>query len=384
MIGHSFPTLEEMPYIPTMSKNRIIPAFLIILIVTLFAAAQEPAPAVPGGAVAGPGAEAPPAEPPTPAEEGLDSAIKKVAALTSVAADIQQHSEMLGLRFDVKGRYLKAPENRVYLRLTASGLAKSTGTMLQVCDGETLWDFQQVLESQRYNTLKIAPILEKLKSPELDDALREQVMTQLGFSGPETLLVGLRKALRFDQKEEGTLDGKAVWILRGTWKDREGLVGPDQQTLSPTATLPAYIPSLATLWIGKEDGWPYKVVLVGRVPSMLQQDVRQLGVDGRPKAVPKVQPSRIVLTYSNVQLNTTLKPEEFAFQAPPGAHVDDSTDTLLNGLEQTLQARIAQKKQEAARAEPLLDQSIPVPSSGGASAPSALPPVTTPPATAPR
>jgi len=126
-------------------------------------------------------------------------------------------------------------------------------------------------------------------------------------------------------------------------------------------------------------------VLVGKVPSMLQEDSRQLGADGRPKAVQKVQPSRIILTYSNVQLDTPLKPEEFAFQAPPGVRVDDNTEALLNVLEQTLQARIAQKKQEAAKAEPLLNQSIPVPGSGGAPAPSAFPPVTTPPpATAPR
>jgi len=385
MIGHSFPTLEEMPYIPTMTKNRIIPAALLPMLVSLLASAQEPAPPPAGGASAGPGVEAAPPEPPTPAEEILDAAIKKVVALTSVAADIQQQAEMLGQRFDVKGRYLKAPNNRVYLRLTVSGLAKSTGTMLQVCDGQTLWDFQQVLESQNYHTLKIAPILEKLKSPELDDTLREQVRTQLGFSGPDALLVGLRKALRFDQKEEGTLDGKAVYILRGTWKDRDGLTGPDQQPLAPTASLPAYIPSLATVWIGKEDGWPYKVVLVGKVPSMLQEDTRQLGADGRPKAVQKVQPSRLVLTYSNVQLNTTLKPEEFAFQAPPGVVVNDNTVNLLNLLEQNLQARIAQKKQEAAKAEPLLNQAIDVPRSGAAPEPAAFPPVTSPPpATAPR
>ena len=273
---------------------------------------------------------------------------------------------MLGQRFDVKGRYLKAPNNRVYLRLAVSGLAKSTGTMLQVCDGETLWDFQQVLESQNYHTLKIAPILEKLKSPELDDALREQVMTQLGFSGPDALLVGLRKAIRFDQKEEGTLDGKAVWILRGTWKDREGLIGPDQQPLPPTAPLPAYIPSLATVWIGKEDGWPYKVVLVGRVPSMLQDEARQLGADGRPKAVQKAQPSRIDPHLLERPAQPALEARGIRLPGPPGVRVDDKTEDLLNGLEQALQARIAQKKHEAAKAEPLLNQSIPIPRSGGA------------------
>jgi len=74
-----------------------------------------------------------------------------------------------------------------------------------------------------------------------------------------------------------------------------------------------------------------------------------------------------------------LKPEEFAFQAPPGVRVLDQTDTLLNVLEQSLQARIAQKKQEAAQAEPLLNQSIEVPRSGAvldtpAPAPGTLPP----------
>jgi hypothetical protein len=157
-----------------MSKNRIIPAVVLTLLAALFASAQEQVPPILGGAPAAPAAEAPPPEPPTPAEEVLDAAIKKVAALTSVSADILQQADMLGQRFEVKGRYLKAPNNRVYLRLAVSGLANSTGTMLQVCDGETLWDFQQVLESQNYHTLKIAPILEKLKSPELDDALREQ------------------------------------------------------------------------------------------------------------------------------------------------------------------------------------------------------------------
>ena len=65
--------------------------------------------------------------------------------------------------------------------------------MLQVCDGETLWDYQQVLESQSYRKMSVKPVFEKLNSPEIDAKTREQVMTQMGFAGPEALLVGLRK-----------------------------------------------------------------------------------------------------------------------------------------------------------------------------------------------
>jgi len=167
-------------------------------------------------------------------------------------------------------------------------------------------------------------------------------------------------------------------------------MGPDQQPLPPTAPLPAYIPSLATVSIGKDDGWPYKVVLVGRVPStMLQEDTRRRALDGSPlgtrNTIQKVQPSRIVLTYSNVQINPTLKPEEFAFQAPPGAHVEDNTDTLLSMLEQALQAQIAQKRAAAAKEAPPLDQAIDVPKPDAAPAPpSSLPPAGASPTPAPR
>ena len=40
-----------------------------------------------------------------------------------------------------------AEQSRVYLSLTVAGLPDSSGTSLQVCDGETLWDYQVVLDS---------------------------------------------------------------------------------------------------------------------------------------------------------------------------------------------------------------------------------------------
>ena len=48
--------------------------------------------------------------------------------------------------------------------------------------------------------------------------------------------------------------------------------------------LPPYIPMDGTLYLGKEDGWPYKLVLVGRKPSTVFE-TRRLGPDGRPIGV---------------------------------------------------------------------------------------------------
>ena len=79
-------------------------------------------------------------------------------------------------------------------------------------------------------------------------------------------------------------------------------------------------------------------------------------------AAQQVQPSRIVLTYSYVQLNTPIKPEEFAFQAPPGANVEDNTETTLKILDQAIQMQAMQKRAEAAKQDgPVLEQAIEIP-----------------------
>ena len=66
--------------------------------------ATAPAPAAPAGKPA-----EPPQEPPTEAERLIDLAIKKIAGLKSVSADMVQNVDMLKQKFDIKGRYLKAP-----------------------------------------------------------------------------------------------------------------------------------------------------------------------------------------------------------------------------------------------------------------------------------
>jgi hypothetical protein len=102
--------------------------------------------------------------------------------------------------------------------------------------------------------------------------------------------------------------------------------------------------------------------MIGNAPSMLQEDTRQLDPNGRPigvkKAPPKVDPSRITLKYKLLPL-TELKPELFVFSAPAdasSANLVDDTELYLGYLDQGIQAVIAQRKAEAAKAEggPLL------------------------------
>lgn len=306
-----------------------------------------------------------PAEPPTEAEKFIDASIQKVRALQSISADITQTAEILNQKFELKGQYLKAPNQKIRMQLTLSGLDSATGSMLQVCDGEMLWDVQQVLESQSYRKRRIGDILKKVNDPRMDVTLREQILAQLGFAGPESLLVGLRKTMKFDTMTEETFEGRKVMIVQGEWKDRAALVAPGQPAMPANAPLPAYVPSIVRAWIGKEDGWPYQVRLVGRAPSEINLNQAMLGPDGRPirrpSAGPKGTPSAMTLTYSNVKLNTPLKPEQFAYTAPPSlaGQVADDTEEFLTVLDRVLAE--AEARQRAAGTDSSLKQSIPIP-----------------------
>ena len=324
-------------------------------------------------------ADAAPAAPPTEAELALDEAITKVRDLKSVSAEVAQTADMLGQRFAVKGRYLKAPDHRVRLELRVSGTGVGAGQMVQVSDGKTLWDYQQVLDASRCQTMKIDQVLKKLEAPEFTPEFRQQVLGSLGLAGPDALLAGLRKAIRFEGKEPGTLDvqvGKdkvetrEVWVLRGEWKDRESLTDPRKgPALSATGPIPPYVPSLAILWIGKQDGWPYKVQLDGRVPTILSQPRRPTPPNRTPAARPdggpaQDRPSRLVLVYGNVQLNPRLGGADFAFQPPEPDKVLDTTKEILDGLDQKIaaeanKAEAADKGDPASKGEPLPELSAP-------------------------
>jgi hypothetical protein len=337
------------------------------------AAQQVPSqtPGATGGSpvAAGAGAPAAPAEePPTEAEREIDLAILKIAKLQSVSATIEQDVEMLNQKFKLTGDYKKAPNHRIYSSIKISeGLPDSSGTFLQVCDGETLWVYELVLEQQFYRRLTIKPIFERLDSPDLDREARTAAMSQLGLAGPETLLVGLRKNIRFDIKEATILDGRKVWKIHGTWKNRQGLMF-DTRPVNPMGVLPPYIPMDANLYLGIDDSWPYHLTLEGRASSTLLE-TRRIGPDGRvvgsKASVEKVPRSKITLSYLNVKLNAPIRNDEFVFQAPPNANVSDDTEMLVKNLDHMLEVNAQKKKSEAVGKDgELLNQPIDVPSPG--------------------
>jgi hypothetical protein len=367
MIGRTSPALEKKRRNPLMPNIRTVLTFAFAAVLPLGARGQAPAPPpAPPPVAASPAPAA--TVPPTEAERTLDVAIGQVKALKTVSAEINQTVDMLEQHFTVTGQYRRAEGHRLSLRLSLSGLGDTEGTMLQICDGTTLWDYSKILDSQNYRRLEIGKVLKRLESAEFDATTREYATAQLGFSGPDALLSGLRKAIKFERKEAATLDGRSVWFLQGSWKDVGALAAPGQAVPPVGAPLPPYVPSLASVWIGQDDGWPYQVLLEGRVPTVLLSSNRpKLGPDGRPTGrmpvAQKEPPSKFLLTYHHVELDRPIAPEEFAFQAPPNARVYDQTEERLAELERASQMIQQAKKAEAASKEEanVLDGTLKVP-----------------------
>jgi hypothetical protein len=155
-------------------------------------------------------------------------------------------------------------------------------------------------------------------------------------------------------------------VLRGRWKDRSNLTGPNQPAFPATGPLPPYVPSLAAVWIGQDDGWPYRVELYGQSPGIMRQkrEFRELGPDGRPIGpamnLQDPEPSELRLVYTNVQLNPKLGPEAFFYQPPDGIRVVDETQAIVTDLSAALAQRAAARKAEAAQLGPELP-TIPLP-----------------------
>ncbi len=347
-----------MGYNPTMPSPVIILAALILALLTTPVHAQ-----VPATDQSTTPAPAPPGEPQAPAERQLDFATVQVRLMERIAAKIEQDVKMLNQEFKLEGTYYKDTGHRVRLQLNLIGLGDTGSTMLQVCDGKVLWDFQKVLGMQSYSRREITPILKKLEDPNLDDSFRIMIISNMGFGGPEALLSGLRKAVKFNQMSEEKLDGEDVFVIGGIWRDRSSLMDPAGRPLPPTVDLPPYIPNVVRVFIKKATGWPAKIEMIGNAPLLIQEDIRQFDPAtgrpvGRPVKPPKVDPTRITLRYTLTSPDE-IKPGIFDFTAPAdvaGTNVKDETKDFLDVLDQYIQVAKANKQAEAAKAEgePLL------------------------------
>lgn len=307
----------------------------------------------------------------------IDELYPKLKEITSLRADLRQEVDMLGQKFAIGGQFLKASDNRLRLELTVEDLPETQAKMLQICDGTTLWDYSNILGQEYYGKLEIKKVLERLANPEFEESLRVfYTRNYLGLTGPQALVEGLRDSVTWDTVSEGEIDGKPVHVLRGKWTEMTALGFPPN---TPLMQIPAHIPTLVVLWLGKDDGFPYQVLMQGKKRPVIASERKiQYGPDGRPVGnITKAQedpPSRYLLKYSNVQINPPVNDADFFFSVAPAmeASVRDNTADRLADLERAEQQIALEKQAAAAKGQgpgALLNQGIDLQTPGSTTAP---------------
>ena len=343
-------------------RNHLLALMLAaVLPSTLSAMAQDQAPKDTPAGKAGESAE-PKTTPievavplgPSSAEQILDECIKKLEALTekaSLQADIQQKSNVLGFTFTAQGSYAQSPGQRLLLELTVK-VGDADGTLKNVCDGHTFWNYRQVLEQRTAVKTNLEEVLESLKG-EAYTELRANVLDSLGFGGVLPLARGLRELMDFPVKERvDRLGDREVYVLEGEWK-------PDKlrQALAPGSTgtgplrLADYMPSRAVVYLDKKELWPYRLELHG-------EEVR-----------PPRQKTLLVLEFLNVRIGNPLGDDRFVYSPPKDLEVRENTKDLLSRIGQLKQA--IDKKAEEANGPPAQSGSPESPSASDVSAPAA-------------
>jgi hypothetical protein len=251
------------------------------------------------------------------AEKLLDAAIAKVEALPQFRCDVRQVTEMLGYRFTANGQYAIGPDFRMLYELTVQ-LTDTTGSIKEVCDGRVHWQNQKIFDEQQLTKVDFKKIREVLDKPQFNKEVRDTLVKRLGFSGMTPMLKGLRDSQKFETFDEDTLDDVPVYVLHGEWNETVVSQASFRGQQLSLANLPPYMPNKSTVWIGRENGWLYKVEMEST------------------KAV-QGSTTKITLEFLNPQIGVELPESLFAFEPPAGVKPQDQTEIMHQNLTLILQ-----------------------------------------------
>ena len=209
-------------------------------------------------------------QPISEAEQKLAEAIKRVEKLEWIQAGIRQTMNVGGRKFLATGRHLQGPELRLRRELNVA-IGKTSSSILEICDGETLFLKQQIDESIDLKEVAVNDVLEAIDDAKLTDQ-RSRWLRELGLTNLGDYLRGLEQTHRFDTVEQGTWEGNAVFILHGRWKPEavetvaikprrpDDAAGETDEEDPKPVILPATVPDEVICYLGADNGVPYKVV----------------------------------------------------------------------------------------------------------------------------
>jgi hypothetical protein len=205
----------------------------------------------------------------------LDSAVRAVETRHFISAGIKQQGEMFGHQITGEGRYYElrqGPIPRIHLELTMEVGSVST-SLLQVCNGVTLWTYQKLPDSESLSKLDAVRAITALERA-AGKMPREAIASSPGLGGLGRLMRGLNAQFEFTSVVADQLAGLPVWKLSGRWRPAQlaRLLPKQKEAIEKgrpldLTRLPGHLPDSVTLFLGQEDCFPFRIDYLRSVPK---------------------------------------------------------------------------------------------------------------------
>jgi hypothetical protein len=206
------------------------------------------------------------------AQQALRQAIAAQYQWRSLSARMRTEVHLFDQRLVGSGTYIQGPAQqgswRLELRIKTDN---SVASLIQVCDGRQFWNYRQLSDRRNLEWVDAARVSAALARLGTDRPAGGPPMpvvptAGLGVGGGPRLLRSLDAGFDFRTVNEGRLERMPVWILAGTWKaEMLAEMLPEQRAAieegrpADLRKLAAHIPDRVTLFLGRDDLFPYRL-----------------------------------------------------------------------------------------------------------------------------
>lgn len=205
----------------------------------------------------------------TAAAELFRRALAALETHRSVTARVRYQIDLLGQQTTGHGRYLQGPVQEQLYRLDLLlRIGGEPASLLQVCDGKTIWIRRQLLKDPTLVRVDVPSTLYALAMRRQDAGLGPFSRTP-GIGGLPRTLRELDGAFVFNSVRSTSLGNPPswpVWAIEGKWRPERaaellsyrGDIINDQGEIN-LKRLPEHLPDRITVYLGQDDLFPYRL-----------------------------------------------------------------------------------------------------------------------------
>jgi hypothetical protein len=258
----------------------------------------------------------------------LISAIRSVEGQRSISAGIRLRAELFGHQLLGSGSYLEVRQATVPLiRLELKmQVAENMTSLVEVCDGRTLWTYRKLLDSE---TLSYLDAVRACNALERGSAVPGRVggAQVPGLGGLPRLLRGLAAAFQFTSAQQGRVGDLAVWKIEGGWRPEQLVKLLPKQKDKIQAGRPAdlsglaeHLPDRVVLLLGQKDLFPYRI------------DYCRDAAPTKDRFATTESGTLVTVEFLDVAFNAPIPAEQFTYSPPATIEKSDRTEEFLQSL----------------------------------------------------